>query len=748
MAAPQSARLSGGGCVIELRLLGTLDLKATGGHAVHSILAQPKRLALLAYLALHTDHGARRDSIVALFWPDLDTAHARGALRQSLRFLRRELGDGILNGQSDEAIAFEPGTVWCDVVAFEQACKAGHVTQALQLYRGGFLEGCFVSGGSTELEAWIGSERTRLGQLAVRAAAEVAEDAEQEGDLPAAVQAARQAIALDPDDEKGLARLIALLDRSGDRAGALSTFETFRRRLEKEYDATPSPETAARIQAIRTRHVPFVDVATPRISARRRPVRRVLWSVVGGAVATTMIGWLSISEPHRSSVVILPLTNATRDTALTYLTEGLSEGVTAALSQIPGLSVANPAAVQAHGAVNADAVIAWTLRRQGDSLVLAVELRGTATSASQWAREFPLSASGALAVEGRVVGEVVGQLQPRLVDSIDLRQLHRTTASADAYLLYLQGTYFLSKRNSGSFTRARDLFAAAIERDPVYAAAYSGLGYSYGAMAFYGVIPTREAFPLMEAAAKRALQIDSTLGSAYTLLGVATSFYRWQWAAAEQEFRRGIDLDPNDPESHNKFGMYLRTLGRFDEAAAEMRRAVELDPLTRHFVFQVGRVLACADRPADAAAQFKKELALDSIYPAAHYELAKALASRGDYDAAINEFATGARQWGDTVYWRLVHGRRGRAGYLAARVIGATRALESLRMQAKHGFVSPVRFAREYIVLDQPDESIAWLRRGFEDGDVNLALINCDPEYAPLRADPRLQDLRRRMGLQ
>ncbi len=155
-------------------MLGTLDLKGIDGRAVHSILAQPKRLALLAYLAIHTDQGARRDSVVALFWPELDTTHARGALRQSLRFLRRELGDGILNGNSDEALAFEPGTVWCDVAAFEQACKAGQPGQALQLYRGGFLEGCFVSGGSPELDRWIAAERTRLGQLAVRAAADLA----------------------------------------------------------------------------------------------------------------------------------------------------------------------------------------------------------------------------------------------------------------------------------------------------------------------------------------------------------------------------------------------------------------------------------------------------------------------------------------------------------------------------------------------------------------------------------------------
>jgi DNA-binding SARP family transcriptional activator/TolB-like protein len=750
--------------MIELRALGALDLKGTDGHPLRSILAQPKRFVLLTYLAAHNDHGARRDSVIALFWPELDAAHARGALRQSLRFLRRELGDGILNGQSHEAIAFEPATVWCDMVAFEQACKAGQAAHALQLYRGGFLDGCFVSGGSPDLERWIAAERARLGQLAVRAAADLVEHAEREGDLPTAVQAARQAVALDPDDESALARLIALLDRSGDRAGALSAFETFRRRLQKEYDATPSPETDARIQAIRARQTPFAEappapgpVATPLVPARRRPWRRAMWSVVGGAVATTVIWRLVVSGTRRTSVAVLPVSNATRDTTLTYLAEGLAQGVTAALSRIPGIRVADPRALQAHREVNpeqvgprlnVDAVVGWTLRRQGDSLVLAVELRRAATGARQWGSEFPLSASGALAVEGRVVGDVVRQLRPRVVDSIDLRQLDRTTTSADAYLLYLQGRYFLGRRTPESISRARGLFAQAIERDPVFAAAYSGLGYSYGAMAYYGVMASRDAIPLLEAAAKRALQIDSTLGSAHTVLAVATSGYHWRWAAGEQQFRRGIELNPNDPESHNNFGVYLRTLGRFDEAEAEMRRAVELDPLTRHYRYQLGRVQACAGRPADAAAQFTKQLGLDSIYPAAHYELAKALASQGDYDTAINELATGARQWGDTAFGRLIQGSRGSAGYVRARLLGATRELERLRIRAKREFVGSVRFAREYIQVGQPEESIARLRRAFEDADVTLALINCDPEYAPLRADPRFQDLRRRMGLQ
>src|SRR5213075_2427666 len=121
----------------------------------------------------------------------------------------------------------------------------------------------------------------------------------------------------------------------------------------------------------------------------------------------------------------------------------------------------------------------------------------------------------------------------------------------------------------------------AIERDPVYAAAYAGLGYSYVGMAYYWVMPSREAFPLAEAAARRALQIDSTLGLAQALIAEATASYHWQWAAAEPLYRRAIELDPNDTESHIMFGMYLRNLGRFDEAEAEIRRAVELDPLTR-----------------------------------------------------------------------------------------------------------------------------------------------------------------------
>src|SRR5216684_2544216 len=250
--------------MIRFRTLGGLELADSHGRDLHALLSQPKRLALLAYLASHNHHASRRrDSVVALFWPEMDTAHARGSLRQALRFLRRELGDAVLNGRSEEEVRFEPHAFECDAVTFEQACDAGRFAEALELYRGDFLDGFYVAGGSAELERWIEGERLRLRRLAARAAAEVAQRAERDGDLAAATNAARQAVAFDLDDEPALARLVELLDRSGDRAGALNAFETFRRGLLQQYDATPSPETDARIQAIRARQVPFAGAAPP-----------------------------------------------------------------------------------------------------------------------------------------------------------------------------------------------------------------------------------------------------------------------------------------------------------------------------------------------------------------------------------------------------------------------------------------------------------------------------------------------------
>ena len=254
--------------MIELRTLGELELIGSDRRELCAILAQPKRLALLTYLAVSTPR-QRRDSVIALFWPNLDTEHARGALRQALRFLRRELGDGVLTGRSGEELGIQGGALWCDAAAFERACAAGRLGEALSFYRGDFLHGFFVSGASPEFDHWVEAKRARLRSLVVEAARALAERCEAAGDGAAAIRWARQAFELSLDGEHTLRWLIALLDRLGERAAAVRIYDDFARRLAVEHEVEPSPETQELMQTVRRRARPPAQQESPELALAR-----------------------------------------------------------------------------------------------------------------------------------------------------------------------------------------------------------------------------------------------------------------------------------------------------------------------------------------------------------------------------------------------------------------------------------------------------------------------------------------------
>src|SRR2546426_648092 len=217
--------------MIEFRLLGTLHLIDAAGREVKSLLTRPRRLALLAYLAAATPRGLhRRDSLLALFWPELDQEHARAALRQALHVVRDALGADVIVTRGDEEVALDFDLMWCDVVAFDRAVAAEQFSEALDLYRGDLLEGFFIPDAG-EFEHWQESERARLQQAAARGAQTLVQRCETEGDLSTAAEWARRAVRRSPHDEEPLRRLIALLDRLGDRAGAVEAYEDFAKRL-------------------------------------------------------------------------------------------------------------------------------------------------------------------------------------------------------------------------------------------------------------------------------------------------------------------------------------------------------------------------------------------------------------------------------------------------------------------------------------------------------------------------------------
>src|SRR6202158_2908103 len=243
--------MGAGVIVIELRTLGTLDLHSAEGRELHSLLAQPKRVALLAYLCIAQPRGFhRRDTLLGLFWPNSDQEHARTSLRKSLHILRRALGDDAILSRGDEEVAVDFQLVTCDVAAFETSVKAGRLEEALELYRGDLLAGFFIDE-APEFEQWLHSERTRLRSSAARAALALSEQLAASGHIAAAVTLARRALELSDTDERAVQKGIDLQVRAGDRAGAIQAYETFARHLATEYGTEPSGETRSVIERIR-----------------------------------------------------------------------------------------------------------------------------------------------------------------------------------------------------------------------------------------------------------------------------------------------------------------------------------------------------------------------------------------------------------------------------------------------------------------------------------------------------------------
>lgn len=256
----------------DLRVLGPLELRTADGRPLLSLHAQPKRLGLLAYLALMQRGGScRRDTLLALFWPRLDEAHGRAALRQAVYHLRQVLGDpAIVSGPLDE-LALDPAVVRCDAIAFQEALGAGLAETAMTHYRGDLLEG-FHLRDTPGFDEWRERERSRLRAQAATAAWSVATGCAARGDVEAAARWGRSALALAHDDEVLLQRYLRLLEQLGDRVRAVLEYEAFARRVLRDYDIEPTVETRGIIEAIRL-HITLESPALP--AAERETPRGV-----------------------------------------------------------------------------------------------------------------------------------------------------------------------------------------------------------------------------------------------------------------------------------------------------------------------------------------------------------------------------------------------------------------------------------------------------------------------------------------
>jgi serine/threonine-protein kinase len=318
-------------------------------------------------------------------------------------------------------------------------------------------------------------------------------------------------------------------------------------------------------------------------------------------------------------------------------------------------------------------------------------------------------------------------------------------SAPDLASLLLKGDYLMQRRRPETIREARAVFSRAVELDPLSADAWARLGAAYGAAVHYELMPGPEGFPRAEAAARRALRLDSTHALALTTLAEAYNGGHWNWAEAERLFRRAIAADPGDAESHIVFGVFLRSRGRYDEAHAEMVAAARVDPLARHYPQQAGRVLLCAGRHAEAIAAFRRALEIED-YPTPHLGMAEAYAGSGRFAEASAEWRRAALLDGDSALADVLR-VPGRASYQAALRLSARRTVDASRLAEPERYRSPVAVAAAYVTLGRPDSAARYTERAFAERDIKAFHARCFAETAPLLRNPHFVRLARAAGL-
>lgn len=771
--------------MITFRMLGAVELRDSSGAELRSVIAQPKRLALLACLAHSPSRPFHsRDTLLGLLWPELDEARGRAALNQSVYYLRQELGPDVVVSRGGEELGIDPERLWCDAAEFERALDRDDAVGALELYRGDLLAGLYLADG-IEWERWVESERSRLRGLAVAAARKLTGELESRGRVTEAVLWARRALALSGNDEGDLRTLITLLDRSDDRAAAVRAYEEFARLLARDYELEVSPETRELIERVRSREAadppasdpgdPVAVAASPspasdRGSGDRDRRRRAL--LLGGVVlviaslAAALLRLQPGEEPRAASapgpagieagsrVAVLPFDHFGPDPADEYLADGMTEELITRLSRVSGLRVIARTSVMPYrgaGRSVADVgrelgvgyVVEGSVRRSGDRMRIAVQLVDARTEQHLWAENYEGEVERVLDVQRKIAEAVVAALPVRPPESERRRLVERGTDDPSAHLLYLRGRHTLGRDDPVSFARARDLFERAIERDSTYARAWSGLSDALDRLVWARIVHPTEAYPRARAAAERALELDPDLPEAHVSLARALTAYVWDPKGAERHFQRALALDPSNARAHRTYSSHLLNHGRFAEARAEAEAAVELDPLSFFPHFQLVLVAFFEGRNDEAIERAEALVGMGPDARNAHFMLAKVRVEKGQYEAALRDLDRADPQgtFPPALAVRgYIHGKTGETAE-------ARRTLDTLENMSLGPFVAFER-AVVHLGLGESGRALELLEVAVEARDWRVRLLREEPMFVPLRSEPGYRALLARVGLE
>jgi eukaryotic-like serine/threonine-protein kinase len=471
----------------------------------------------------------------------------------------------------------------------------------------------------------------------------------------------------------------------------------------------------------------------------------LVYFVRGRGVATNSI----------NSIAVLPFVNANNDPNTEYFSDGVTESIINSLSQLPHTKVLARTTVfrykgretdpQRTGReLGVDALLTGRVLQQADNLTIQAELVRVADGSELWGGRYNKKLADIFALQNEIAGEISETLRVKLTSEDQKRVNKRQTNNVEAYQLYLKGKHETGKFSPDAIQKAIDYFNQAIAADPSYAAPYAGLSDIHSLMGHI-VVPPREIYPRAKAEAEKALALDESSPEAHNAMGAVGLFYDWNFPAAEREFKRAIELNPNYAESYSQYSGYFKVMRDYSQEIAQARRGQELDPLSAFANMELGEAFYHARRYDEAINQITKTLDLDpNLVGFAYHVRARAYAQKKMYREAIADCQRWASAFHDDpqalaslghVYASMGNRRE------------AQQMLDKLQEISKQRYFSTYWIAVVYAGLGDNDRALQYLEKAFAERYFLMVWINSDPRFDSLRSDARFSDLVKRIGL-
>jgi TolB-like protein/DNA-binding winged helix-turn-helix (wHTH) protein/Flp pilus assembly protein TadD len=497
-------------------------------------------------------------------------------------------------------------------------------------------------------------------------------------------------------------------------------------------------------------------------TSARWPAHAFGWGRYAALTALALAGllaWFFYSWRHPlpaiHSLAVLPLENLSNDASQDYFADGMTDELITHLGQISAVRVISRTSAMTYKnahkplaeiarELNVDAVVEGSVLRSGNRVRITAQLIEVPADTHIWADSYEGDFRDTLALQGRVARSIAERIQATLNRQEQVALAKSRTVNPEAYEAYLKGRYFWNKRTGDGLRTAIEYFTHAIEVDPTYAEAYSGLADAYALSGDweYGVLSPQEAFRKATAASTKALALDDSLGEAHTSLAFALDLYGWDWNAAETEYKLAIKLSPGYATAHLWYAWHLILMGQNGEGLFELRKAESLDPLSLIISADMADALSIDHRYDEAIQQSEKTLQLDPNFAIGHYELGQAFEQKQMHAEALAEFQKAIDISGHSsafdsnlAYVYAVLGRKEEA-------INIAKDLEAHRDENPS---AQANIALIYVGLGDLDQAMIWLNKGY-DARFNPSIL-LRPAFDPLRSDPRFKELVHRVGL-